>query len=273
MKDFHRKQKKDIKISITNAEFNCRVLGNGEKNVIAFHGFGQDGNSFLPVAIKIPEYTIYSFDLPFHGETKFQDPSHFLTNQEVVELIKKLTDLIAIERFSLIGFSIGAKLLFPVLEKFYSRVENVWLLAPDGIKINLWYRVATGTRLMRYLFRSILNNPQMVKRFGNWIQFINLLDKKTLFFALKSIDTKNKRDQVYYIWTCLRKLHLNPGRTSELVNKSNISVLFILGEKDLLIPESKIIPLSGNLKNSKIVTLTCGHQKLIEYFADWSSSV
>ena len=273
MKDTHSTQNKRIKITITNAEFNCRVLGNGAKNVIAFHGFGQDGNSFFPLAIKHPEYTIYSVDLPFHGETIIQDPSHCLTNREVKELIQKLLDLFAIDRFSLLGFSIGAKLLFPVLERFYSQVDKVWLLAPDGIKLNFWYSVATGTHLMRYLFRNLLNNPQLLNRLGNGIQALHLIDKKTLSFSLKSINDKKKRKQVFYIWTYFRKLNLNPDRLSKVLNKSNILVLFILGEKDNIIPKSKIEPLFGKLNNSKIVTLSCGHYNLIEYFEDWNFGV
>ena len=90
MKDFHLRQKKDIKIIITNAEFNCKVLGNGAKNIIAFHGFGQDGNSFLPIVSKNPEYTIYSIDLPFHGETIIHNSSLCLRHLEVIELVQKL---------------------------------------------------------------------------------------------------------------------------------------------------------------------------------------
>lgn len=271
MKDFHTKQKKDIKISITNAEFNCRILGNGAKNVIAFHGFGQDGNSFLPVTIKNPEYTIYSVDLPFHGKTKITDPSLSLSNREVIELVQKLLDLFAIKRFSLLGFSIGAKLLYPALERFYSIVDNVWLLAPDGITVNFWYRTATKNRLMRYLFRIILNYPQILKQLGNGFKSINLIDKRTLIFVLKSIDTKEKREQIFYLWTYLRKLNLNRDMLSKVLNKSNIFVLFILGEKDHIIPKSKVAPLFGKIHNSKAVTLSCGHQKLIGYFAEWSA--
>ena len=65
LKDITSNPEKIIKINITNGEYCCRVLGNGGKNVIAFHGFGQDGSAFLPVAIKNPSFTIYSFDLPF----------------------------------------------------------------------------------------------------------------------------------------------------------------------------------------------------------------
>ena len=265
------RQNKDIKITITNAEFNCKVLGNGAKNIIAFHGFGQDGKSFLPIVSKNPEYTIYAIELPFHGETIIHNPSISIARLEVIELIQKLINLLSIERFSLIGFSIGAKLLFPVIEKFYSRIENVWLLAPDGIKPNFWYRMATGTHLMRQLFRFFLNNYQIIKRLGYGLQFMHFVDKGTLSFILKSTNSQEKREQVYFIWTFLRKLKLNLVKVSKILNESTISIFFVLGESDKIISKSNIKPLAQKTHSSKTVSLSCGHQNIIEYFAEWSS--
>lgn len=265
------KQKKNIKINLSNAEFNCKVLGNGVKNLIAFHGFGQDVNSFLPLASKIPEYTIYSIDLPFHGETIIHNPSICIAQSEVIELVEKLIELLSIEKFSLVGFSIGAKLLFPIIEEFSSRIENVWLLAPDGIKPLFLYRIATETRLMRQLFLLMLNNYQMIKRLGNGFQSIHLIDKRTLSFILKSINSHEKRERVYYIWTSLRKLKLNLDKISKILNDSDISIFFVLGENDEIITKSNIEPLARKTNNTKIITLSCTHQNIIECFADWSS--
>lgn len=265
------KYQKNTRIPITNAEFNCRVLGNGTINLIAFHGFGQDGFAFSPVAIQNPKYTIYSFDLPFHGETLIRNPSLSFRSHEVIELIQKLMDQFAIDRFSLMGFSIGAKLLFPIIEAFHSQIEKVWLLAPDGIKLNFWYRAATGTRLMRYLFRTALHNYKFLNGLGNLMLSLKIMDKSTILFAMKSINTNEKRKQVYYIWTYLRKLKLNSVAVSNKLNETNPPIYFILGERDKIIPKSIVMPLIKKLNNSKVVTLACGHQSLIGNFAEWKS--
>ena len=270
LKDITSNPEKIIKINITNGEYCCRVLGNGGKNVIAFHGFGQDGSAFLPVAIKNPSFTIYSFDLPFHGETIIHNPSLCLGPQEVIEILQKLIAFMEIDRFSLIGFSIGSKLIYPVLEHFYSTIENVWLLAPDGISENYWYRIATGSRLMRYLFQGLLNNYQILKRLGNGILSINLIDRETLSFALKSINTQEKRARVFQIWTYLRKVKLFPGKTTIMLNKTKINFYFVIGERDTIIPQSKIEPLAQKMSSSKIIVLACGHHRIIEFFANWS---
>jgi len=270
LKDIHSNPDKIIKISITNAEYSCRVLGNGEKNVIAFHGFGQVGNAFLPVSNKNPYFTIYSFDLPFHGRTIVYDPSRCFPPSESIELIQKLIDLKKIDQFSLLGFSIGSKLIYPVLDRFHANIENVWLLAPDGIKINFWYQIAIGSRLTRFFFQRLLNNYQLLKRIGKGMLSINIIDRETLSFSLKSINTPEKRVQVFQIWTYIRRIELISEKAIINLNQSKVNFYFVMGKRDKIIPRSKIELFAKKISNSKIIILACGHQGIIKLFADWS---
>ena len=44
-------------------------IGKGNKTALAFHGFGQDNNYYKPFESVFGEkYTIYCFNLPFHGD-------------------------------------------------------------------------------------------------------------------------------------------------------------------------------------------------------------
>ena len=247
-------------------------MGNGTKNAIAFHGFGQDGNAFLPVAIQNPGYTIYSFDLPFHGYTKIDNPSLCLSGKDVAELVQKLMVHTGIEKFSLLGFSMGTRMIFPIIEHFYSIIECVWLLAPDGIKINFWYRLATSTGVGRNLFRNFLNKPKLRNGIGSVIQSLQLMDKSILLFLFKSINTREKREQVFSIWNYFRKLRADMDKVSKILNENDIQVFFIMGEKDNIIPRSTIEPLLKSTTNSRVISLPCNHQKLIKYFSEWSVS-
>jgi pimeloyl-ACP methyl ester carboxylesterase len=269
LKKIRLEKVKNIKISINNAEFNCRVLGNGTKNIIAFHGFGQDSSAFLPLILVRPEYTVYAFDLPFHGNTTISDPSKCITPNDITDLIQKLDMLVDLDRFSLIGFSIGAKLLFPVLDQLSSRVDTVWLLAPDGIKLNNWYQIATSTYFMRGIFRSLLNKPNTVKRFANGLNRLWLIDNRTLKFALSSINSEVNRGRIADCWIYLRKLKVNDKVLAEKVNRNKIEIYFALGEKDTIISKGTISPLRKKIDHSKTIILDAGHQNLIGNFAEW----
>ena len=192
--------------------------------------------------------------------------------KDVPELVQKLIVHTGIEKFSLLGFSMGTRMIFPIIEHFYSKIECVWLLAPDGIKINFWYRLATSTGVGRNLFRNFLNNPKLSSGIGSVIQSLDLMDKSTLLFLFKSINTSEKREQVSSIWNYFRKLRTDMDKVSKILNENDIQLLFILGEKDNIIPRSTIEPLLQKTTNSKVVSLLCNHQKLINYFSEWSVS-
>jgi len=246
-------------------------MGNGKKKFIAFHGFGQDGNVFLPLLSNNNDVTIYSFDLPYHGNTIIHDPFIAITYEDIQDVVQQLMKRTSIDKFSLLGFSIGAKLLFPILTKFQTNINEVWLLAPDGIKKNFWYGVATESHPGRFLFRLILNYPTVLKRAGHLLQSIGLVDQKTLLFAIKSIDTQKKRDQVYHTWTYLRKLKFNLNVLVGILNAEKIPVYFVIGTADQVIDKSSITLFHQKLINSTVIELSSGHQNLVNRFADWYS--
>ena len=101
--------KNDTKyIDLGDIALNYRVLGNGHRKLIAFHGFGQNCNAFLPLSDKDLGFTIYSIDLPFHGNTRLNKNLDYLNKDVIVALIDRLIHLESLLTFSLIGFSIGA---------------------------------------------------------------------------------------------------------------------------------------------------------------------
>ncbi len=269
LKNIHLEKDKNIKISLANAEFNCRVLGNGTKNIIAFHGFGQDGSAFLPLIFDQSDYKIYSFDLPFHGNTTISDPSVYLTSNDVISLIEKLVSIAGINRFSLLGFSMGAKLLFPVLYQFNSQIDQVWLLAPDGIKQNIWYQIATSTNIMRGIFRWLLQKKNGLNTIASGLERIKIIDKKTLKFALSSLNSHTNRERIVDSWIYLRKLKLNSKEIARKVNNVAIEIYFIIGDKDTIISKKAIKPLTKKINDPKTIVLDSEHHNLIGNFAAW----
>ncbi len=256
-----------MKITSINAVFNCRVLGDGPDHIIAFHGFGQNGDAFLPIVARHPKYTIYAFDLPFHGDTKIPINSNCITNLQVVELIHELIKLTSIKNISILGFSIGARFVFPIIEKFSPIISNVWLLAPDGIYENNWFRLATGFSMSRHFFKSVLKFPHLLIKIGRGARQLNIVDKKTLLFVTKSIDTEKKRSRLFFTWTYLRNLNINAPFLSEKLKESNLEISVFLGRHDGMISKSRIDSNMKMIPNYKVIMLPCDHHDLINCFA------
>lgn len=268
MKENHSIKNKSLKITLNNIIFNCRVLGHGSENIIAFHGFGQDGEAYMPVVINNHQYKLYSFDLPFHGETNIPINSKCISQLQVIELIGELIKITKIKNFSILGFSIGAKFVFPILDKYSLLISNVWLLAPDGIYVNNWYRLATGTLLSRNIFRKALKYPRIIEKMSGVFNSLSLIDKRTLLFFRKSINTEKKRLKLYYTWTYLRKLFFNSNDLTKSIDESNLVLLIFLGEYDVIISKSKIENSIKGILRYKVNMLPCEHHDLINCFAN-----
>lgn len=235
--------------------------------MVAFHGFGQTGKAFSPVALVHPEYTIYALDLPFHGKTSIFQPKKIIEADQITAIIDKLIEMKKLERFSLAGFSIGCKFIFPLLLPFESKIDQVWLFAPDGIKERIWYQLATSTAMMRTVFRQILAGHFIIQRLITALTTLGLVSKNNAKIALKSMNSDSKRERLYHTWIALRRLKIDHQGVIKVLNKSKILVTVILSTDDNIIKSSGIYPFVAKIDNMVLETLSCPHDQLISDYA------
>jgi len=120
-------------------------------------------------------------DLPFHGDTQWNDGLNFDTNDLLLIIEKILYENnkqpgITIQ-FALMGYSLGARVALSIYEKIPSQVEKIILLAPDGLKVNFWYWLSTQTRIGNQLFAFTMKHP------GWFFGFLKGLNKLKLVNA------------------------------------------------------------------------------------------
>lgn len=248
-------------------------FGAGEKAMFTFHGFGEDASRFEifgPVFGK--RFSIYSFDLPFHGENKsFQQPE-VISRDQLKAFFSVFLEKERIDHFVVVGYSIGAKFALNLIQLFPEKISRVILIAPDGLKINFWYRVATGTGLTRMIFRRIVDRPGLFLRLADLSGSAGLVHPSVIRFARSQMASHQKREQVYNTWTSFRKLNLDLTGLGECIHRHQIPVDIAFGEKDRIIRYKDLKPLMKYLPDAAIIRLASGHQQLVEdtlaYYAD-----
>ena len=110
--------------------------GRGIKNLLLFHGYGQDHSIFDEITQSIGEqYTCYCFDIPFHGRTEWNKGEHPLTKTEWESILTRFFETEKIKDFCLLGFSIGARFALATFEAFPDRTREIFFIAPDGISM------------------------------------------------------------------------------------------------------------------------------------------
>src|SRR5690349_13168365 len=104
--------------AITPELFYTRI-GNGGKNLLLFHGFGQDHSVFISIANAVSDqYTCYLFDIYFHGKSHWTADEKPLEKEDWKRIIGDILHSNNISDFNLFGYSMGAKFAFATLEAF-----------------------------------------------------------------------------------------------------------------------------------------------------------
>lgn len=241
--------------------------GDGPAVLLAFHGFGQDHTAFSPLEIAIEgRFTLYAIDLFFHGNSQYTE-SGLLTKTKWSQLMNRFMAAQSIDRFSLIGFSLGGRFALATAEAFADRLDQLLLIAPDGITLNRWYWLATESRFGRWLFRYTLRHLSMLTTVGQAFTTLGLLNRTVMRFAGISLATPEQRTLVYTSWTRFRQIHSDMNTVAELLNKQSVRVRFFTGAFDRIVPGSYVLPLTRRLRHYELTVLKTGHNRLIELLA------
>jgi pimeloyl-ACP methyl ester carboxylesterase len=241
-------------------------IGRGSKSAIAFHGFGQDSSHYACFeSVLGKEYTLYSFDLPWHGMQNIEKTENPVDLNALRSFFLDFLELNNISQYTSIGFSIGAKMSLSLLNLFPEKTERLLLIAPDGFRTNIWYKLATGTRTTRSLFKYFTYNPDFFFRFSDTMVRLKLVHPGVSRFARSQMNSTTKREKVYYTWMFFRELRFNKKLILKTLVENEIPVSIFLGSEDKIIKADQFKFLSEAPQiNCKIIILKAGHNNLIE---------
>lgn len=239
--------------------------GRGPKVMLAFHGFGQEGSDLLPLADALAdEYTTYSFDLFYHGKSYWNNKDEVMTKKFWSDFINYFRTSQNITRFSLCGFSLGGKFALATLEAHPDKTDELLLLAPDGVKTNMWYSLATYPIAFKSYFKSMIIKPHRFFNLLNIIKKTGLLDKGIAKFAATQMNTIKRRRRVYFAWVVFKELSFSMSKIGKVINSNSIKVKMYLGTHDKIITEKGMQNLLKYVNDYKLFIIESGHNKLIE---------
>ncbi|WP_020606845.1 alpha/beta fold hydrolase [Spirosoma spitsbergense] len=252
------------KFSFDGSVIAYRKLGAGPAILVAFHGFGQSGGVFMPLERSLTsQFTIFAVDLFFHGNSEY-NKNQLLTRPNWYRLMDAFLRTQGITRFSLMGFSLGGRFALTTLEAFAERIDQLFLMAPDGITQNVWYRLATTTTLGRKLFWYVLQHLPLLLNVGHILVKLGLLERGLMRFAELSLGTPNQWTLAYQSWTQFRQIQPNLVTIANLINSIPIRVHFFTGVFDQIVPGPYILPLTGKLRQYEWTNLEARHNQLID---------
>lgn len=252
--------------------------GSGTKAMLAFHGYGMTGKQFHVLENSVSRhYHIYGFDHFFHGQSELNgwNERQILGGmpREMVRLYaEEWFKIYGMQRFSVMGYSIGANFALLLVEEYPELIDEIILLAPNGISDFKGFDILTGRPLGKLLFRIVTKSKWLAPFILRLLKNTTIIDESLYKIAFSETDTPGKRLDVYYTLNLIRHLKPDVEKVAVLINDYKIKCTLVFGRHDQLFPKASAAAFINALNDADVREAPFGHwlvtAKLDEYLAD-----
>ena len=237
--------------------------GDGAHWVFCFHGYGEDGLSFSHLAQTLDKsHTLIAMEMPFHGQTVWSESLFF----DPKELAKIITSMLGpTQTISLVGYSMGGRICLHLLELIPERIQQLVLIAPDGLHKNRWQRFATKTILGNRLFKLTMQYPGWMFALMAVATQLGLFNQSIHKFVHHYLDHASERHLLYQRWTTMRGFSPNLQAIRSIVSEQETKLQLLFGSYDRVILAVHGQTLAKGLEQLiRVTTIAAGHQLLRE---------
>jgi len=239
-------------------------FGHGDQLLIALHGFADTAALFTVLQKSLEsKYTIYAIDLPFHGKTIWD--KQYYDRADISAIFQLILDKENKERFDLMGFSLGGRIVQKMLFEWQDQIDQVHLIAPYGLSFN----ASWVPQWIKALLYRMLHQPKWMISLASLLNRWKLLKPFHYKFVQYHIANKMNRDRLFYTWQSLHYFKLQPKKVKVLLAKSSMKVDLYFGAKDKVIPVSQGQQLSEGLAHVDLHILDTGHRLVGEELANF----
>jgi pimeloyl-ACP methyl ester carboxylesterase len=221
----------------------------GAPALLLLHGFGSSLQAWDDWSVKLEQkYRVIRLDLPGFGLTG-ASPDHDYSEEKDLTILTHFADKLGLDKFSVIGHSMGGKMAWSLAAAQPDRVQALVLMAPDGFPET----------------KDIGTKPYEVPAIMGVIQYFlpKYLVRKSIEPAFAEADALNDA-LVNRYFDMLRA----PGVRGAILERSNQTIytdpvsrlkaikaptLLIWGEQDQMIPSTNAQSYANVLSNSTTV--------------------
>lgn len=230
----------------------------GEKCVVLLHGYLESmlvWEDFIPALYK--QVRVVTLDLPGHGISVVQGDCH--TMEYLADVVAEAMTALGVERFTVVGHSMGGYVALTLTERHPDRLEGVVLLSstpnPDteAKKENRRREIAliqsgkkeTLARMTPSVGFAADNRKRMQDYIADLQEMVLITEDEGIIALLNGM--MERKDQ------------------NEMLQKSAVPQLFILGRKDEYITQEVATAMVENHPQAKVVWLAeSGHMGFLE---------
>ena len=167
-----------------NNQNHYTYIDNKTVPIVFIHGVGLNRNMWLPQINYFKNQSLLTYDLLGHGRTTFEKEE--VKMEDYVDQLLSLSELLNIDKFHLVGFSIGSLIAINFAANFQEKLKSLTLIATtykrsekqrqeviDRVNLAKLNKPISQLALKRWFTdKYIENNPNIYEK------FIKILTKK-----------------------------------------------------------------------------------------------
>jgi hypothetical protein len=165
-----------------------------------------------------------------------------------------------------LGNSLGAKVVLAMVPLLSKWMDEIILLAPDGLKRKTWYDLAVYPAWGRNLFQRFIEKPEMVYRLAKILMHTGIISEKLFRYLQVQTATRQQRQKIFDTWMVLSELKVNLPAVVSALNDGSISCFIFIGRFDRVISVSRVESFLRKLNHGKLFMLQAGHQLITQSF-------
>ncbi|RYE20426.1 MAG: alpha/beta hydrolase, partial [Sphingobacteriaceae bacterium] len=244
---------------------NYHEYGSGEKLLFAFPGYGMSGRQFSVLQKSLlQQYKIIAFD---HF---FQETSKLYTVKEASILagmqpgflklyLQKWLDQYPGQRFSLLGYSIGANMALYLIQQFADQIDELILMAPDGLVVHKGLHFFRASFIGKKLYKKLTYSKWMMAFTLKALKRFKAIDANLYSIASHEIETLEKRKNGFFTVHFYKNIKADVAQIAALINQHHIRCQLYFGKYDQLFPPENAKILLDLLNQPEMHVVPAGH--------------
>lgn len=235
-------------------------FGQGQQLLIALHGFSDRARMFAVLEKSLSErFTTIAIDLPFHGQTEWHKSD--FSKEDLLEILAQVLESEGKTRYSLMGFSFGARLAQAMLPELAPQLDQLYLLSPDGLNTKgMGAAERTPMWIRRLLFRML--------RYPGWFVAVaevgrnwGLIPAFTYKFMRNNLNRPKRIQRLFGCWFSMDSFNLLRLDIHKILQETVLPTGVFIGANDDLVRKKALKKLYSNLPNVHLFVLkNVGHR-------------
>lgn len=246
-----------------------RKWGEGKQLLIGLHGFETDSRCFQPLSAHLlPHQRLVAPDLPWHGQTRWQDPVFSPTHLKV--MIEGILAQEGAPRFAAIGYSLGARLWLSTAPLFASQWTSLILLAPEALASRWQWLTGPVPTFLRSLGNRLIQHPERTLQAARWAARTGALHSYGYRFLQRNLKTPESRRRLVQSWDTAAAFPVRKSALASLFRENPHWALDVVaGTKDPLLRLEKLREWTAQIPQATFWEVDGGHQ-VIQKVGAWA---